>query len=107
ESEVPRAAPAGVLDELSGAFASVRAAVVCFLELLRLEARLAGRSLMWMLALALFAALCFISAWLGLTAALVIAIASAGYGALAAALLVSALNLLSAIALILICARLS
>ena len=41
---------AGVLDELSGALASARAALLYFLDLMSLEARRAGLALMWMVA---------------------------------------------------------
>lgn len=103
----PTAAPAGALDELFSAFASAREAVARFLELLRLEARLAGRSLLWMLALVLFAGLCFITTWLGISVALVIAIMWAGYGVLVAVSIMTALNLVAAFGLIMVCARLS
>lgn len=103
----PAAAPPGALDELLGAFASAREAVARFLELLRLEARLAGRSLLWMLALVLFAALCFITTWLGVSTALVIAVMWAGYGVLVAVGIVTALNLVAAFGLIMVCVRLS
>ena len=41
---------AGVLDELSNAFASARAALSNFLDLVSLEARRAGLALLWMVA---------------------------------------------------------
>ena len=104
---VEGSAPAGALDELFGAFASAREAVARFLELFRLEARLAGRSLLWMLALMLFAALCFITTWLGISVAIVVGIAWAGLSVLAAVSIVTALNLMLVFALTMVCARLS
>jgi hypothetical protein len=107
DGDDPAAPPVTVLGELQGALASAREAVTHFLGLLRLEAILAGRSFLWVLALVLMAGVLIVSAWLGLSAALVMAIQSAGPGILAAVLIVSALNLLAALAMILLCGRLS
>lgn len=82
----------GIIDELSGVFASARAALADFLDLVSLEARRAGLSLMWMVACGVVAAVCIVSAWLGLMAALVIAAVSLGCPLLAAVLAVALIN---------------
>jgi hypothetical protein len=86
-------APApGLIDELTGMFASVRAALSDFLDLLTLEARSAGLALMWMLVCGIIAAACIISAWLGLMAALVIGVVSLGYSPLLAVIAIALIN---------------
>ncbi len=82
----------GIFDELAGMFVSARAALADFLDLLTLEARRAGLSFMWMLACGVVAAVCIVSAWLGLMAALVIAAVSLGCPLLAAVLAVALIN---------------
>ena len=95
-----RAPSASVLDELSNTFASARAAVDNFLELVSLEARRAGLALMWMVALGFVAAVCLVTAWLGLMAALAMWAISLGFSKLAAVIVLAALNLLAGAALI-------
>ncbi len=86
-------APApGVIDELAGMFASARAVLSDFLDLLTLEARSAGLALMWMLVCGIIAAACVISAWLGLMAALVIGVVSLGYSPLLAVIAIALMN---------------
>lgn len=82
----------GIIDEVSGVFASARAALADFLDLLSLEARRAGLSLMWMVACGVVAAVCIVSAWLGLMAALVIVAVSLGCPLLVAVLAVVLIN---------------
>lgn len=94
------APPPGVLDELTGVFASVRTVLANFLDLLSLEARRAGLALMWMAVCTMVAAACFISAWLGLMAALVICAVSQGYSPLVAVLVIALMNVAAAGALI-------
>ncbi len=86
-------APApGVIDELVGMFASARAVLSDFLDLLSLEARRAGLALMWMVVCGIIAAACIISAWLGLMAALVIGVVSLGYSPLLAVIAIALMN---------------
>lgn len=82
----------GVIGELSGTLVSARAALSAFLELMSLEARRAGLALMWMVVLAVVAAVCFVSAWLGLMAALVMWAVSLGYLPLTAVIAVALIN---------------
>lgn len=105
--EVPGTAPPGVFDELLGAFASARESLAGFLELMALEARRAGLSLVWMLVLGLLAGMCFIATWLGISAALAITMMSAGLGAVAAVLLVALFNLVAGVIFILCGVRMS
>lgn len=92
--------PPGVIEELAGVFASVRTVLANFLDLLSLEARRAGLALMWMAVCAMVAAVCIVSAWLGLMAALVICAVSQGYSPLVAVLVVALMNAAVAGALI-------
>ncbi len=86
-------APApGVIDELTGMFASARAVLSDFLDLLTLEARSAGLALMWIVVCGIIAAACIISAWLGLMAALVIGVVSLGYSPLLAVIAIALIN---------------
>jgi uncharacterized membrane protein YqjE len=96
-----------MLQELSGAIASGRAALSALLDLIALEARGAGIALMWILALAAVAALCAAAAWLGFTATLVLWALSLGYSPIAVAAVFSLLNLLAGAALIALCMNLS
>lgn len=82
----------GVIDELAGMFASARAVLSDFLDLLSLEARRAGLALMWMVVCGIIAAACIISAWLGLMAALVIGVVSLGYSSLLAVIAIALMN---------------
>lgn len=87
EAPAPR-----VIDELTGMFVSLRTALKDFLDLLSLEARRAGLSLMWMIACGVAAAVCLVSSWLGLMAALVIVAVSLGLPLLAAVFAVILIN---------------
>lgn len=89
QDEVP--AP-GVIEELTGVFASVRATLSNLLDLLSLEARRAGLALMWMLVCGVIAAACIVSAWLGLMAALVICAVAMGASLLVAVIAVTLVN---------------
>ena len=90
---------AGVLDELTGTLASARAALAHFLELVSLEARRAGLAFVWMVALALAAAVCAVTAWLSLMAVLALWAVSLGYPALAVVAVLAVLNLAAGTAL--------
>ena len=98
---------AGVLDELTAALASARAAVANFLDLVSLEARRAGLALMWMLALGWIAAICGVAAWLALMAALAMWAVTLGVAPIAAVLAVSLLNCIAGAALIYACIGMS
>jgi hypothetical protein len=98
---------AGVLDELSGAFSSARAALAGFLELMALEMRRAGLALVWMAACGLIAAICMVAAWLGLMAAFALWAVALGFPPIAAAIAVAAINLVAAVALSYVCIAMS
>ena len=82
----------GVIEELSRVFSSVRSAFSDFLELLTLEARRAGLALMWMVVCGVVAALCIVSAWLGLMVALIIWVVALGCPPAVAVLAVTIIN---------------
>jgi hypothetical protein len=103
----PRLPPAGVLDELSGALASARAALSNFLDLISLEARRASLALTWMIVSGLVAAVCIFGAWLGLMAALAMWAVSLGVPPIAAVVAVAMINLIAAVASIGICIGMS
>ena len=98
---------AGVLDELSGAFASARAALSSFLDLMSLEARRAGLTLMWMVVWGFVAAICIVVAWVGLTAALAMWAVSLGFSPIAAVIAVAVINLAAGAVLIYVCIGMS
>jgi hypothetical protein len=97
----------GVLEELSAALGSVRAASSNFFDLLSLEARRAGLALMWMAAWGLVAAICVVGAWLGVIAALAMWLVSLGFSPIAAVVAIAAINLVAGAALFFVCIRLS
>ena len=98
---------AGVLEELSSALASARAALSNFLELISLEARRAGLALMWMVAWGFVAAICIVAAWLGLMAALAMWAVSLGFPPIAAVIAVAVINLVAGAVLIYVCIGMS
>ena len=95
------AAPsAGVLSELSNVVSSARETMSSFLELVSLEARRAGVSLVWMVAWGVVAGICLVATWMGLMAALAMWVIALGLAPIWAILLISLLNLAIAGALI-------
>ena len=98
---------AGLIDEASGALASVRVVFSSFLQLLTLEARRAGLALMWMVALGVVAAVCIVAAWLGLMAALAMWAVSLGLHPIAAVIAIAVFNTAGAAGLIFVCIGMS
>lgn len=98
---------AGVIEELSGALTSARAALSNFLDLLSLEARRAGLALTWMVVCGVAAAICFVTAWLGLMLAGALAAMSLGVPAPVAVIAVAVINGASGAVLIYICKGMS
>ncbi len=93
-ARVAMSAPtAGVLGELSNVLAFARETVSAFLDLLTLEARRAGVALVRMMVGGLLAAICIVTAWMGLMGALVMYVVSMGLLPIAAVILVAAINL--------------
>jgi hypothetical protein len=97
----------GVLDELSSALASAHGAFSNFLELLSLEARRAGLALTWMVACGVIAAICIVTAWLGLMLAIAMFAMSLGAPAPAAVIAVALINGIAGAALIYACIGMS
>lgn len=105
-AEVPPAAK-GLLGALTGAFASARQVVGNFFELITLEARRAGLTLMWMIVLGVIAALLLVSAWLGFMAAVALWLVALGMTWAGAIALVALANLLAAGVVAFACVKLS
>jgi hypothetical protein len=106
----PPPAPAvkpGFLDEVSGWFASVRATLSGFVDLLALEAHRAVKKLMWMAVGAVVAAICIVSAWLGLMTALVLWAVSLGVSTTLAVFGVAVINAAAGALLIFLSIRIS
>jgi hypothetical protein len=97
----------GVLDELSNALASTRAAFANFLDLLTLEARRASLTLMWMVIWGVVAGICFVAAWLGLMIAFAMAAVSLGVPPIMAASGIVVVNLVLGAFLIRLCIGMS
>jgi hypothetical protein len=102
-----QAPPHGVLDELSDTFASARRVISDFLELLSLETRRAGLTLVWMVACGAVAAILAVTAWLGVMAALALWAVSLGISWEIAVAAISLANLLAAVIIALACMRMS
>ncbi len=108
DGETPReAVPAGILDELAGLVGSVRATLSSVVDLLTLEAHHAVQTLMWMAIWAVVAAVCIISAWLGLMTVLVLWAVSLGASAIVAVLVVAIMSGAAGALLIYLCGRMS
>jgi hypothetical protein len=99
--------PHSVLDELSDTFASARRVVSDFLELLSLEARRAGLTLVWMVACGAAAAILVVTAWLGLMAALALWAVSLGIPWVTAVTVISLANLVAAAIMTSVCIGMS
>lgn len=103
----PRLPTAGVLEELSGVVASARAALSNFLDLLSLEVRRAGLALTWMIVCGVGAAICIVTAWLGLMLAVAMVAMSLGVPAPAAVIVVAVINGAAGAVLIYVCIGMS
>jgi len=97
--------PHSVLDGVSDTFASARRVVSDFLELLALETRRAGLTLVWMVACGAVAAILVVTAWLGFMAALALWAVSIGFPWGAAVTVISLANLLAAAIMTSVCVR--
>lgn len=97
----------GIVEELSGAFASARGVLSDVLDLFTLEARRAGLTLALMLACGALGALLAAAAWLGLMAALVLWAVTLGIAWQAALAAAAVANLAVAAGLIWLCTRIS
>ena len=94
-----------VLDEVSDTFASARRVISDFLELLALETRRAGLTLVWMVACGAVAAILAVTAWLGFMAALALWAVSLGLPWGTAVTMISLANLLAATIMTSVCIR--
>jgi len=97
----------GILEELSGAFASARGLLSSILDLFSLEARRAGLTLVLMLACGAIGAILVVAAWLGLMAALALWAVAFGFSWQAALAAVAIANLAVAGGLFCLCAWVS
>jgi len=97
----------GVLEEVSGALASMRAHLAGFLELAALEARRAGLTLVSMLTLGLVAAICMIGAWVSVLFALAMWAVSFGFRPTSVAIVIALSNLVAGAVLVYVCVGLS
>ena len=96
----PKATEAGLLDEMIALSSDVRELAEAHLQLAALEAKLAGRSLLTIIAAALAIALLLVGAWFGLMAAVVVGLAAWGLSIAAAILVIVVLNVGAAILLL-------
>jgi uncharacterized membrane protein YqjE len=99
--------PHRVLDELSDTLASARRVVSDFLELLSLETRRAGVTLVGMVVCGAVAAILVVTAWLGLMAVLALWAVSLGIPWVTAVTVISLANLLAAAIMTSVCIRIS
>lgn len=99
--------PEGVLDEVANALASARAAISHTLELLSLETRRAGLTVMWMVALGIAAAMLAVAAWLGFMGALALCAVAYGVTWITAIIVLALINLLAAAIVMFVCVRMS
>ncbi len=97
----------GVLNEVAGVLDSAAESLSNFLELMSLEARRAGLALFWMVAWGAVAAICIVTTWLGLMAALGMWAVSLGLPPVAAIIGVALLNLAGGAILIRVCVGMS
>lgn len=103
----PRPSPAGVLEEVSSALVSMRAQLASFLELVAIEARGAGLSLVSMVGLGLVAAVCMVGAWVSVLFALAMWAVSSGFRPLSIAIAIALANLLASALLAYACVGMS
>ncbi len=99
--------PPGVLDALSDSIGAARTTLSGLLELLSLEARRAGLALLWMLFWGTIAAICVVTAWLGLIATVATWAMSLGISPIVVLAAVAIINLAAGLALIYLCFDLS
>lgn len=92
---------------IAALLAAARTTVSQFLDLVSLEARRAGLSLAWMVMWAIVAALCLVTAWIGVMAALTLWGLSCGIHPILMLLGLVAANMLACGAALAACARLS
>ena len=97
----------GIIEELSGAFASARWLLSSLLDLFTLEARRAGLTLVLMLACGAIGAILVVAAWLGLMAALALWAVALGFSWQAVLAAAGIANLAVAGALFWLCAWVS
>jgi uncharacterized membrane protein YqjE len=111
QTDVPRVAtpspPGGVFDELSKLLAFARDTLSNFLELVSLEGRRAGLTLVWMFVGGLVAVIFIVTAWAGLMAAFAMYVVSLGMLPIAAVIVVAAVNLIAGAGMLYWCIRLS
>lgn len=93
------ASDSGLLEDAKSLWHEVRGLTHDHLQLAALETKLAGKSLVTMIAAAVMVAVLLVSAWLGLSGAAVLALIESGVIASIAILLAAAVNLVIALIL--------
>src|ERR1700716_271164 len=86
----------GILDGVMAAYGSARQSISDFLELIALEVRHAGLTLMWMMAWGVIAAVLVIAGWIGFMAALALWVVSLGLPWIAVIICIAFANVLAA-----------
>jgi len=97
----------GIIGGIANAFTSARQVVSDLFRLFSLEVRRAGLTLVWMVALAVMAALLMVTAWLGLMGALAFWAVSLGMTWIGAMVAIAVLNLITAAIAVFSCVALS
>ncbi len=97
----------GVLSEVANVLSAVRQAALGTFDLLALETRRAGLTLIWMIALGLVTAILAVTVWLGLMAALALYAVAWGLTWIGAILILVVINLIAASAAVFICVNMS
>ena len=92
---------------LAGAFVSARQVLGNFVELITLETRRAGLTLMWMVALGATAAILIVTAWFCFMAAIALWLVALGMTWAGAIVLVALVNLVAAGVVVFFCVMLS
>jgi hypothetical protein len=105
--EPTSSAAKGFLGIFTSVFSSARQVLGNFVELVTLEARRAGITLVWMVALGVVVAMLVVTAWLALMAAFALWLASHGMTLAGAIALVAAVNLIVAAILGVVCFAIS
>jgi hypothetical protein len=96
-----------VLGEVSGVLSAAQRAVSGYFDLIVLEARRAGISMIWMVAMGFAAALLGVTAWLGLVAMLALWAMAMGLSPILSVLLLVVLNIAGAAAAVFGCLKFS
>lgn len=98
---------AGVMGEVTGVVTALQRTVSGYFDLIVLEAKRAGLSLVWMVALGFAAAILGVSAWLGVVTMLTLWAIALGFSPILAMLMMVVLNLGAAAGAVFACIKFS